>query len=564
MGFSPLEQPPYAPPPPARSLGRRLLRAVYTNNPLYLISAWFVFSGLRASFNAASGSFDTWAFLGGLACYSLLLATAACVLIRLGRVWEDIRTIVLLVLLMFFAMSVSLDEALARSPARGSFWLAAGFLFAMSVSEALLVGLKVRLPLAYRVPYHLILALLFLYPAALVPWLKQPESNVLQWGLFGFSTVAGSVFLLLLPGIRHGQRLPRHNGTPWSWPWYPLSLFFVLAVAVCLRAYYLCLSLHSVGYDWSIFGSYFLVPFLAALNVLWLELGLAMQKRGVTVSALAAPLIWLWLAQAGRHENAVYLGFLDEFTSVFHAMPLFVALAMASAFFAVAAVRRVLWSAEACLASVAAMTVIGPKTLTFLGPYQPTGWPLVVVAMGLMLSALRRHESLRAAVAAAALAVGLAIELRGSWLLSLGFTPLGEIVPLEFLLGLFLLISATFRDRHASLVRLAAALLLVWMAGIVSASHGRVLGEADWLVSATHLLFWTTIALAYARWLKFGYYYVAALASVGAWSLCAVVHGYALLEPRVAGLREISLGMVFFLVAFAFSVWKTQVRARRC
>lgn len=563
MDVSPFEETTAVAPTSAQPLGKRLLRAIYTNNPLYLISAWLVFSGLRASFNTAGEAFETWAFLGGLACYSLLLAIAACVLVRLGKVWEDVRTLTLLILLMLFAMSVSLDEAVTKNPAGGSFWLAMGFLFAVSISEALVVGLKVRFPLTYRIAYHLVLALLFLYPVALAPWVDRPQSSVLQWGLFAFSTAAGMVFLLLLPGIRWGERLLRHNGTPWGWPWYPLSLFFVLAVAVCLRAYYLCLSLHSVGYDWSIFGSYFLVPFFAALNVLWLELGLTMRKRRITTSALAAPMTWLWLAQAGSQDNAVYLGFLDEFLSVFQATPLFVSLLMASAFFAIAALRRVPWAAEAWFASVAAMTVIGSGTLTLSDLSLKAGWPLIAVGMGLLLSAMHRRESLRACLAAAAFVVGSVTELRGSWLLSLGLTPFGEIVPLEMLLGLLLIIGATFRDKHASLVRLAAALLLVWVGGVVSARHERVFGEPLWAASLTHFLVWSALALMYAYWLNFRVYYVAAIASSGTWCLSAIVHGYAALEPRVVGLREISFGLAFFALAFAFSVWKTSIRVYR-
>jgi hypothetical protein len=269
------------------------------------------------------------------------------------------------------------------------------------------------------------------------------------------------------------------------------------------------------------------------------------------------------LAQAGSQDNAVYLGFLDEFLSVFQATPLFVSLLMASAFFAIAALRRVPWAAEAWFASVAAMTVIGSGTLTLSDLSLKAGWPLIAVGMGLLLAAMHRRESLRACLAAAAFVVGSVTELRGSWLLSLGLTPFGEIVPLEMLLGLLLIIGATFRDKHASLVRLAAALLLVWVGGVVSARHERVFGEPLWAASLTHFLVWSALALMYAYWLNFRVYYVAAIASSGTWCLSAIVHGYAALEPRVVGLREISFGLAFFALAFAFSVWKTSIRVYR-
>ena len=51
--------------------------------------------------------------------YTLLLATTACVLMRLGEVWDDVRTIMLLVVAMFLAISVTFDETLARIPVWG-------------------------------------------------------------------------------------------------------------------------------------------------------------------------------------------------------------------------------------------------------------------------------------------------------------------------------------------------------------------------------------------------------------------------------------------------------------
>ncbi len=545
-----------APKPPPRSPGRQLIRALYTNNPFYLISAWLVFSGLRASFNTGGDLYQTWALLGGLASYTVLLAAAACVLIRLGSVWEDVRTLLLLVLLMFLAISVSLDEALTTSPGRGSLWLTAGLAFAMAVSEVVRVGLRVRLPLAYRIPYYLVLALFFLYPVALAPWVGRPASGPLQWGLFAFPTAAGLAFLTLLPAIRRGATPVGNNGTPWSWPWYPLSLFFVLAVAVCLRAHYLCLSLHFVGGDWSIFGGYFLVPFLLAVNVLWLELGLAMQKRRVVGGALAVPLVWLWLSQAATRGDAVYLGFLHEFQRALHATPLYVTLALTLAFFGVAALRQVQGALQACLATATAMSLIGPRTLTFAGPYEVNGWPLLAVAGVLVVWAARRRESLAAAVAAVMFVVGSAIELRGTWFTSFGLTPFGEVIPLELLLTALLLAGTAFHDAHAPIVRLTAAGLLVWVSGTISAGQEGLFGDAGWLASTAHFLFWTAIAVAYARWLRAGYFYLAAGTNAAVWGFMTIVQGYGFLRTRVAGLPEISLGLVFFVLAFLVSVWK--------
>src|SRR3954447_25447631 len=96
-----------------------LLRRLYTSNPFYVISADLVFVGLRMSLDTSGTTFETWALMLSLAGYTLLLATTACVLIRLGNVWDDMRTLLLLVVMMFLALSVTFDETLTSKPGLG-------------------------------------------------------------------------------------------------------------------------------------------------------------------------------------------------------------------------------------------------------------------------------------------------------------------------------------------------------------------------------------------------------------------------------------------------------------
>src|SRR5690349_5836962 len=97
--------------PQGRSLGPRwLMRRLYTSNPFYVISALLVFLGLRASFDARGPAVEAGALMLGLAAYTLLLAGTAVFLVRRGKVWDDVRTVLLLVVLMFLATSVAFDE----------------------------------------------------------------------------------------------------------------------------------------------------------------------------------------------------------------------------------------------------------------------------------------------------------------------------------------------------------------------------------------------------------------------------------------------------------------------
>ncbi|MFI5459501.1 MAG: hypothetical protein ACHRXM_29090 [Isosphaerales bacterium] len=159
---------------------RGFVRFLYSSNPFYIVSADLVFVGLRLSFGAGGPAPSSRALLVGLAGYTLLMATTACFLIRVGKLWDDLRSLLILVVMMFFAMALCDDETMAADPRRGVVGCAVGFLFAVVVTEAVLRAIRLRLPGWYRGAYYLIVALVFLYPIALVPVLSEPESPRLQ------------------------------------------------------------------------------------------------------------------------------------------------------------------------------------------------------------------------------------------------------------------------------------------------------------------------------------------------------------------------------------------------
>src|SRR5262249_16250047 len=136
--MSPPTNVPVRPAPPPAPAGPGLLPRVCTKNPFYALSAGLFLIGLYLSFGAQAGDVDTWALMGGLAGYTLLLAATACLLVRFGNVWDDVRTVLLLVVLLFLATSVTFDEVLVLDPARGLVCSAAGLLFAAAVTEGIL------------------------------------------------------------------------------------------------------------------------------------------------------------------------------------------------------------------------------------------------------------------------------------------------------------------------------------------------------------------------------------------------------------------------------------------
>ena len=187
---------------------------ICTSNPFYVLSALLVCLGLWVSFGSQVDAAQTWSLLSGMAGYTLLLAVTACLLVRYVGVWDDVRTVMLLVVLMFLATSVTFDEVVARDPMRGVACYLGGVVFAVAVSEGMLRGVRLRLPALFRAPYYFVLTLFFVYPVALTPLVDRPRSEELSWALFGFSPAAALVFLTLLPAIRRGRDYVQRQRQP--------------------------------------------------------------------------------------------------------------------------------------------------------------------------------------------------------------------------------------------------------------------------------------------------------------------------------------------------------------
>ena len=154
------------------------------------------------------------------------------VLSSAGEVWDDARTILLIVVIVPVAQSMMFDELVAFALDRA--FLAAGFVFSVVVSETLLAALRVRMPLLFRVAYLALLLIFYGYPAYLTTLVGTPEPWPMSIGMFLFSSVGSIPLLLLIPAVRRGRRYLAHSGVPWQWPWYPLALFAVLATGVGL------------------------------------------------------------------------------------------------------------------------------------------------------------------------------------------------------------------------------------------------------------------------------------------------------------------------------------------
>jgi len=552
---------------PAAQPGPGLLassaRFLYTQNPFYLISAALILYGLNTALGASSTAASAWALLGILAVYTLLMLATALLIVRFGKVWQDARSLLLVIVLLLLALSVSFDEILLRAPGTGRTLLLLGLLFSVLVSESVLECLGIRLRTWFRVPWCAMLGLFFAYPLALQPLVRLEGTGEIeaQWGAFLFPVAAALALLLLLPAIHKGADYAKENGTPWRWPWFPWSLFVLLLFGIGVRSYYLTLSFHvavPVGLD-SIFGLYFLAPIVLAAAVLLLEAGLVSRKPAVQFAALALPaLAVLFSLTAGEGTTWTYNHFLRMFTSAF-GPPIFVTALAVSAFYVYACVRRVRFAPHALALALILCTGAVPGKVSGIAIPAPA---LPLFALGVLFTwfVVIRRFSVFALLAVGAFLAAFAVAFPGTW-----FTRWHGLIPVHLAYVAALLIGALFRDQAARVIQHVSAAVLLPAVVIVLATRPEFARLTAPCVPWIYVGVLVVLSFIYgllvrnSTWLAVG---VAGFALLAVWAMALLYKALAVAYGSDATLPFFG-STVAFLIAFIISLTKFGQGVRR-
>lgn len=534
----------------------RLVRVLYVHNPFYLISAGLMLYGLHVAFRPAAGQLiNPWALMAALCGYTLLLAATAWLIVRVGRVWEDARSLMVVLLLQFLALAISFDEIFNSAPAQANALLLLGLGFSIAVTELLCRGLGIRFPWLFRGPYYAVLALFFMYPAFVSPETNELTIAAIDLRIALFPVVAAIAFLTLIPAIRRGSSYVRDNGTPWGWPWFPWTAFGVLALGVCLRAYGLSLSF-SPGYGMdSTFGLYYLVPFLLALLVLGLEIGIVENLVLVrnAVLWLAPALVLLLIPPSGGAE---YQRFLAELTDM-AGSPLFFTVVGLALFYGNAwrrGIRHCEWPFTAALLT---MCVIGPRTTGIETLTAPQWWPLALFAGVQLILAVARRSYPRGFVAVCSVLAELSIAWHGT-----PFNQFGGAVPVHLLLGTMLAIGAVSHDRFAILLRKICAVALPLIGIVAIGLNAR--GAAETGPCLAYLAALTAISFAYWPLVRDRAFACAgAVSTLGVfWMTFGTLHGAWNRSVGARGFQPLVWAGICFVLAALISAFKAGIGRR--
>ncbi|MEX1232550.1 MAG: hypothetical protein WEB58_20055 [Planctomycetaceae bacterium] len=495
------------------------LRYIYNHNPFYVISAFLMIYAVRSGYGTLEiGSINTWLMMGVLAAYTLVLAGIVVLIVRKGKVWEDARSIFVILLLLFLAVSVSADDLFntTSSYSAGTALLAGGFLFSAIVSELVFLGTRIRLAWGYRLPYHLMLALFYVAPWWYAPEIHPRDSAILEWSLLAFPVISAVLFLCLIPAVRGGAAYNSANGTPWPWPWFPGIGFGVIAAVVAFRSYALCMTFGPTGPIWryelsgksinfdTIWAPYFLVPLGLACLMLLKEVGVATgSKRLLRGIMIAAPaLLLLSLLQS---HGMVQRRFLFAVTETIGS-PLWLTACALIGFYALAWTRRLPFAGLGLTALVLLLSIVGPETIDSRSLTAPQPWPFGVVGLVLVMRGLMQRSSLWCSMGALAGAIGL-------WYF-LPMTPLfayRNLLSYHSLWLAWLAIGLAFRDEFARVLRAVAAILIPFaaMAAFNAATAADI--PMSWRISYVGGM--ATLSLIIARFWR-DWWYLAAFSVI--------------------------------------------------
>jgi hypothetical protein len=552
-------------PPPTQSSSStpshwlpRAGRLLYTHNPFYLLSVAFVLHSTRLWLNTRAWPYDPWPLMGIIGGYILLVALVGCLVIRLGKAWDDARSIFLILLLLFVELSLTFDPVVVAQPRLGLILLLVGWGLAAGVSEGLLRILRIRLPSLFRGPYHLLLALLFLYPPLVVAGLRMETVSAI-WRIWAFSPIAGLSLLTLLPAIRRGPDYVRQNGTPWSWPWFPWGLFGFLGVCLGIRSYALTLSFDSVLTQGlqeamrleSAFAPFFLVPLVLAGGVLLLEMGLVAKNQRLQRMALVMPLVAWLLACSVLNPSVPAADFLRRFTEHLGA-PLWLSAWAGLIFFCYAGFRGVVGAAWGAAAALLLLAAVGRHTVGW-SSQQWQAWPLWILALLLAVEGVgrRRARELFLAGVAAILAARLDWLTSAHWLYR-------DALPLQLISVWAVILGATFHDAWGRRLQSIGLGGLVAGCALAVSWPQQLPADLPWWTRACYLgaVVAGTLVCAYAIPSR-AYFFAGAGMLVA--SLGRVLHVFAIELQRIArweGAGVFVLGLVWLMLAVLISAVK--------
>ena len=540
---------------------KSFLKWLYDANPFYLISTCLILYAQTVIFNTGNLDLNTAISAGIIAGFTLLLMTAAVLILRLGKVWNDLRSITLIITVLLFFLSVSLDRIVLDGLKTGLLWQGGCLLFALAVSYIIYRELKIHLSKNFLIASCAFLALFFLYPSLSAYLVNENVGNpapAIQ-SIFLFPVISSILFLFLIPAARQGKDAVKANPTPWRWPLCPWIIFGIFWLAAGFRTYLLTISFYGgrgVGPYSKLetgFSMYMLIPLVLSACILLIEYGIANRKQWVQSAALAGPVLFFLMVIPIFHRPRPYYIFLEAVLGK-NGNPLIFGAAAALIFYVYALIRRIKYT-EISLAAVLLLMTIGEAELgigrTF---YIPEWVPAAVTVLSLLTVALLHRNALSNFLVLAGTVIILTLEFDNTF-----FVAFRGAIPVNMLLLGTMVIMNCYSNEFTRFLRGLIALAIPVFCAITLCNHQSV----PWYFSTAYIAFLIVLCSIQARVFNDRKYIISAAANI----LILLIFGshialQALGKLQIKGLKTVFWGILIFIIAFVVSMFKGGVPQR--
>lgn len=540
---------------------KNFFKWLYDANPFYLISTCLILYAQTVIFNTGNLDLNTIVSAGIIAGYTLLLMTAAVLIIRLGKVWNDLRSITLIMTVLLFFLSVSLDRIVLDGLKVGLLWQGGGLLFALGISCTLYRELKIRLSRNFLIAFCAFLGLFFLYPSLPAYMVNKNVGSPVQaiQTIFLFPVISGILFLFLIPAARQGKAAVKENPTPWRWPLCPWIIFGIFWLAAAFRTYLLTISFYGgrgVGPYSKLetgFSMYMLIPLVLAACILLVEYGIANRKQWVQSAALAGPVLFFLMIIPVFHRPRPYYIFIEALLGK-NGNPLVFSATAALLFYAYALVRRIKYT-EISLAAVLVLMTIGESELGISRTFYIPEWvPVAVTVVSLLTVALLHRNALSNFLVMVGVVCILTLQFDHTF-----FTAYHGAVPVNLLLLGTMVIMNCYANEFTNFLRGLAAVALPVFCCITLCNYQNI----PWYFSSSYVVYLMTLCAVQAGVFNDRKYLISAAANI----LILFIFGAHITlkilgKTQIKGLKPVFWGILIFIIAFIVSMFKGGVPQR--
>lgn len=451
---------------------------VYNHNPFYLISCLLVVYGCQDLALSEGGVVEkTMTMTGGICLYAILMVFVCIAVVRIAKVWEDARSLLMVVLICLVAATTGFDELCIADGDRA-------IAFAGAVSAVILVAIEsvlwcCRLPLGfwYRVSLYAHFAVLVVSPLLLGRAVSNRNDSLANWGSTLFSVAVSGTILLLIPAMRCGAasvtphaaledskadpETNETNASPWRWPMYPICAFVVLVSLSGIRAHAIWVSFGFYGTAGK-FEPFLLMPMLASAIVVLVETSIGLRSRKMMKWSVILPpfLLLCGVTRAGATWLPIQYDLTYQFGSA-----LTVCCGVSFLIYAWMAARHIPKSSYGMPAMLLLAALIAPMpSHGVLSGME--AWMLVGMSGAILVLLAMQQKSAAVMWTLSAFVLSSAIVMAGE---AYGERTIGLIAGSTLTISSMLIIGACYEGTLASVLRHFAALAMTVLVGVAIA-----------------------------------------------------------------------------------------------